>query len=270
MLRHRAPPPEPTPEQAARLARWQRRWRVPILAAAIVPLLTTPAPGKTTDFPGGTALALVVGLGSWLIFAVDLWKQRRIDPHYLRRRPGRVDVGIVVLTFPYYLLPGPGGPTGLLVLARLARVVRLLIATKPLRRFAARLGKVAVFALLIVLFGSLFAYGAEHKTNPGFADIGDALWWGIVTLTTVGYGDIVPETGGGRAAAIVIMFTGVAVLGILAGSLAQLFGLTTLTEEEGAPAARPPSVRDELIALQGEMAVLQERIGELAERAGET
>ena len=72
---------------------------------------------------------------------------------------------------------------------------------------------------------SLVAYYAEHPANPGFATVGDALWWGIVTLTTVGYGDIVPETPAGRFAAVTIMITGVAVLGLLAGSLASFFRL---------------------------------------------
>ena len=51
------------------------------------------------------------------------------------------------------------------------------------------------------------------------------MWWAIVTLTTVGYGDIVPETTTGRIAAVMIMLTGVAVLGLLAGTLASFFRL---------------------------------------------
>jgi voltage-gated potassium channel len=51
------------------------------------------------------------------------------------------------------------------------------------------------------------------------------LWWGIVTVTTVGYGDIVPTTTTGRWVAVVIMVTGIAVLGVLAGSLASFFRL---------------------------------------------
>jgi hypothetical protein len=48
------------------------------------------------------------------------------------------------------------------------------------------LGRVALVAALVVLLGAAVAYGAEHTTNPGFATYGDAVWWGIVTLTTVG------------------------------------------------------------------------------------
>jgi len=73
--------------------------------------------------------------------------------------------------------------------------------------------------------GAVAAYYAEHPVNPEFATFGDSLWWAIVTLTTVGYGDIVPETTAGRIAAVMIMLTGVAVLGLLAGSLASFFRL---------------------------------------------
>ena len=71
--------------------------------------------------------------------------------------------------------------------------------------------------------GASVAYYAEHPTNPEYKTYGDSLWWAIVTLTTVGYGDIVPETAAGRWAAVFIMVTGVAVLGLLAGTLASFF-----------------------------------------------
>jgi voltage-gated potassium channel len=99
------------------------------------------------------------------------------------------------------------------------------MATRGARRLFERLGRVVAAAAAIVLLGSLVAYHAEHHTNPQFATVGDSLWWGIVTLTTVGYGDIVPQTTTGRWVAVTIMVTGIAVLGLLAGSLASLFRL---------------------------------------------
>ena len=253
-----------TSEQLQARERWQARWNVPIILAALLPLFVTS--------PKDGWVEVAVGVGSWLVFAIDLVVQRRIVPDYLHRRQGKVDVGIVLLTFPYYLIPGVSGASAILLLARLARVVRLLLATAGLRRFAARLGKVVIVAGLVVLFASLAAYHAEHPTNPEFATVGDSLWWGIVTLTTVGYGDIVPHTSAGRFAGIVIMFTGIAVLGVLAGSLASLFDLEQRSGEEHseAGAAVEPAgaelVHAELAALQAQLQAVQRRLSELAER----
>jgi voltage-gated potassium channel len=252
-----------TPEQVKARESWQARWNAPILLAALVPLFVTS--------PKTRWVQVLVGLGSWLVFLVDLVVQRRIDPGYLRRRNGRIDLGIVLLTFPYYLISGLSNASAILLLARLARVVRVFLATAGLRRFAARLGKVAAIAGLVVVLGSLAAYQAEHATNSEFATVGDALWWGIVTLTTVGYGDIVPKTTAGRVCGVAIMITGIAVLGVLAGSLASLFNLEPATEAESAddtatdePAAAR-SVPAELAMLQAQLREVENRLGKLAE-----
>ncbi len=251
-----------TSEQLQARERWQDRWNLPIILAALVPLFVTS--------PKAHWVQVAVGLGSWLVFVIDLVVQRRIVPDYLHRRPGKIDLGIVLLTFPYYLIPGLSGASAILLLARLARVARVLLATAGLRRFATRFGKVALVAGLVVLIAALAAYQAEHKTNPDFATVGDSLWWGIVTLTTVGYGDIVPHTSAGRFAGIAIMFTGIGVLGVLAGSLASLFNLEERSDNTRAPASEPTRSAEarplhaELVALQAQLQSVERRLGELA------
>jgi voltage-gated potassium channel len=251
-----------TPEQTAAQARWQQRWNLPILFAAFVPLFVTS--------PDSRWVEVVVGVGSWIVFVIDLYIQRRIVPGYLRQPSGLIDLGIVLLTFPYYLIPGVAGGSAILLLARLGRVARVFMATHGLRQLAARLGKVAVIAGTVLVICSLAAYEAEHPTNTEYATVGDSFWWGIVTLTTVGYGDITPKTRAGRFAGVVIMFTGIAVLGVLAGSLASLFNLeerpqeTSGSDDERSP---PRPVHEELAALQAQLRTVEQRLGELAEQA---
>jgi voltage-gated potassium channel len=250
-----------TAAQVQALDAWHRRSNLPILLAAIVPLVVTS--------PNVRGVALVVGLGSWLVFLVDLVVQRRIVPTYLASRNGRIDLAIVLLTFPYYLIPGAGSYTAILAVARLARVARVLMATRGLRRLVTQLGKVATIAGLMLVICSFAAYEAERKTNPEFGSIGDAFWWGITTLTTVGYGDIVPITTAGRLAGVALMLTGIAVLGLLAGSLAEFFHLEEAEAEERSAetgAAEPVALPDELTALQGELRAVERRLADLAER----
>src|SRR5689334_20867888 len=95
-----------TGEQLQARERWQSRWNLPIFVAALLPLFVTS--------PDSRAVEVAVGLGSWTVFVVDLVVQRRIVPDYLRRRNGRIDLGIVLITFPYYLLPGVAAGSAIL------------------------------------------------------------------------------------------------------------------------------------------------------------
>jgi len=230
--------------------------QLPIVVSAILPLVIVP---ESNGWVG-----VVVGVITWLVFLVDYLVHARHLERYGRTRLGRFDLFVVVATAPWYLFPGAQAGQ-FVVLLRLARLARLVMATKGARRLFERLGRVAGIAGGVVVIGSLVAYHAEHPNNPGFATVGDALWWGIVTLTTVGYGDIVPKTTTGRWVAIVIMITGVAVLGLLAGSLASFFRL-----DNGKPPAdeaeRAASSDAVLQALAAEVSALRHQVETLTAR----
>ena len=249
-------------QDAASLARFDGFMRLPIVLAAVIPLILVPETG--------TWVGAVVDVVSWLVFLADFVVHRRRLVRYLSTNVGRFDLAVVVLTAPWFLLPGAQAG-GFVVVLRLARLARLVMASRGLRRLLERLGRVAIVAIGVVIVGAAVAYYAEHRTNPEFATYGDALWWGIVTLTTVGYGDIVPETTTGRFAGVAIMVTGIAVVGLLAGSLASFFGLgsegqvapspdVTAGEREGPTEAAPLEV------LAREMAELRQQMVRLTDR----
>jgi len=257
-------PGQPRSERdAAFLKRYDARMVLPIVVSAILPLVIVP---QSNGWVGVT-----VGVVTWLVFLADYVVHDRHLYHYGRTRLGRFDLFVVIATAPWFLLPGAQAAQ-FAVLLRLARLARLVMATKGAHRLFERLGRVAGLAGGVVVIGSLVAYHAEHPANPGFATIGDALWWGIVTLTTVGYGDIVPKTTTGRWAAVVIMVTGIAVLGLLAGSLASFFRLDNGAPSNGSPAADEPTStvadsRDSALqSLAAEVSALRHQVEALTAR----
>ena len=89
-------------------------------------------------------------------------------------------------------------------------------------------GKSLAAALLAVtillLFASGLMYVIEHQAQPqAFASIPHAMWWGIVTIASVGYGDIVPQTPVGKLIGGVVIFAGISMFAVPAGILASGF-----------------------------------------------
>jgi voltage-gated potassium channel len=77
------------------------------------------------------------------------------------------------------------------------------------------------FIILIFSLTSISILLFEQGINEGFRSLGDVVWWTVVTASTVGYGDKVPETAGGRAVAILVIVIGVLVASIVTGRIAS-------------------------------------------------
>ncbi len=116
--------------------------------------------------------------------------------------------------------------------ARLFRVIRLLrkMTGGELRRmFTRQLAQstllfTLVIALLLVFIISWLVLRAEQGApNSNIKTYHDAVWWAFVTITTVGYGDYFPVTGWGQSFAVILMFFGLGIIGVLSSYLSTTF-----------------------------------------------
>ncbi len=104
--------------------------------------------------------------------------------------------------------PPPARPRGLNILSR-----------KPLTTVrAARIIASATVAITIV--SGVLMHFTDEKTYP---NIGDGLWWGIQTVTTVGYGDLVPASTAGRLVAALVMVVGIGFLTVITAAITSAF-----------------------------------------------
>ena len=95
---------------------------------------------------------------------------------------------------------------------------RLVRALKSVKEEFALLGATAAAVLFLAAFGIRYF---EHEAQPDhFATFGDCLWWAVVSLTTVGYGDIYPETPGGKVFASVVLLLSLGIVAAPAGLIA--------------------------------------------------
>ena len=84
--------------------------------------------------------------------------------------------------------------------------------------------KLMIVSFIVILLGTFLMYGVEsNQPNSEIKTLEDALWWCIATVTTVGYGDIVPVTSLGRYVAIAYMGFGIALITILLSTITTNF-----------------------------------------------
>ena len=92
---------------------------------------------------------------------------------------------------------------------------------------------VLIILIFIWIFGSLVITVFEQNNPQGFDKVENSLWWTIVTMTTVGYGDMYPQTLLGRIFAIIIMLSGISFIAIITGTISSIFTSKRIMEDRG-------------------------------------
>ena len=189
-------------------------------------------------------IELLTGVVFTIEYLLRIWACTA-DPAYARPVTGRIRYALglfqvidIVALLPYYLaLFFPFNVEFLRVL-RLLRLIKLgkysrsfsLMVRVVDRNKQSLLSALSVLLIILVIASSLMYY-AEHAAQPDvYSSIPAAMWWGLITLATVGYGDMVPITPLGKILGGVIALIGIGVFALPAGIIAS--GFTEVLEEE--------------------------------------
>jgi voltage-gated potassium channel len=167
----------------------------------------------------------------WVIRLRQAVRTQRIAG-YLLSVSGFVD-GAGAIAIPLALALGATPKTAwLLGVLWLLKVIPGIRGLRQLRRVLVQesgpLLSVLVIFLMVLFLASVVVYFLERDVQPGtFGSVPAALWWAVVTLTTTGYGDVVPITPLGRIVAAMVMISGLGVFGLWTGILATGFAAET-------------------------------------------
>jgi voltage-gated potassium channel len=125
-----------------------------------------------------------------------------------------------------------------------------------------------VAAAVIILLGAAVMYSIESKApNTKMKTFLDALWWCVATVTTVGYGDVVPVTSVGRMVALVYMFFGIAMISILLSVITNTFYRKKIQKDELEEKEREMKyLRDLFLGKISEIEIKQSQILEIVNR----
>ena len=227
--------------------RYQQIADWPLTAAAVLFLAAYAWPVLQPAMPAGARRACAIATVTiWVLFAADYLLRL-----LLARQRGRFvwthTVDLLVLALP---------------LLRPLRVLRVVTALNRLNRRAGTSfrGHVMVYVVggvgMLGFIAAVAVLDAERGQPGGnIKTFGDAAWWAVTTITTVGYGDRYPTTTAGRITGVGLMLGGIALLGVVTASLASWF-VEHITREEHGEA----DLREQVAELTAEVRALRSQL----------
>ena len=200
-------------DRGERLARYQSARSVPLLIAGFLYL------GSFIAFRvDGQSATAILFAASWAVFMVDYVIQLALSPRKWH----------FVIEHPLYLLSLAFPPLRVGILA----TVSIRFVRNDNHSLKDRVGLASLVAVaMIIAFGGLLTLIFEAgQPGSNIETYGESLWWASVTLTSVGYGDFVPVTGGGRVMGTLVFSTGVAALAVATATVVGMFTQTNTGE----------------------------------------
>jgi voltage-gated potassium channel len=232
----------------SRLARWDKAMEWPLTVAALFFFFAYAYQilGNPTGF--WWTLSQVATWGTWALFLVDYVVRLTIAEHRWRWFYRHLlDLAIVVLP-----------------MLRPLRLMRFFTILAIIQRSAGTKfrGRVTLYTfgatVITIVVAALAVYDAEAGVG-NIDNIGDALWWAFVTITTVGYGDFYPVTVAGRLVAVGLMLGGITLIGVVTATFASWI-VERVSDETTSKTMATESQVDEL---RNEIAELKDMIRDL-------
>jgi voltage-gated potassium channel len=195
---------------------------IPVIA---IPILYNPS-------PIWAAIYYWLDIGIWLAFYAEFFAKFAVSKD--RVRTVRKNWFMIVI-----LIAPALRPLRIISLSRILRIVRLLRLQSIInklkgntQRLVYNIEYIVVTFLLLIISSAFIVWQLETLQGGSINTYGDALWWSIITITTVGYGDIIPATSEGKIVGGVLSLVGIILFMVIVAKITSIFIESKIDSEQ--------------------------------------